>query len=85
MPDFGNNARMIIQTTIDVSLRDVIADDLPIYFEQQIDPEAVEMAAHPPRDREAFRVHWAEILAKESMITKAILLDGHVAGPLAEL
>jgi RimJ/RimL family protein N-acetyltransferase len=65
---------------MEVVLRDVITDDLPILFEQQIDPQAVEMAAHPPRDREAFQAHWIELLAKESVIKKTILLDGVVAG-----
>ena len=37
-----------------ILLRDVIASDLPIFFEQQFDPVANQMAAFPARDREAF-------------------------------
>jgi hypothetical protein len=31
--------------------------DLPVLFEQQLDPEATAMAAFPSRDREAFCAH----------------------------
>jgi len=44
--------------TNDVQLRDVLADDLPIFFEQQLDPEATQMAAFPARDRDALMAHW---------------------------
>jgi len=64
----------------EVRLRDVLEDDLPIFFEHQIDLAAVEMAAHPPRDQEAFQAHWTEILAKESVIKRTILCDELVAG-----
>jgi hypothetical protein len=40
--------------TPDVRLRDVMEDDLPLFFEQQLDPEANRMAAFAPRDRDAF-------------------------------
>ena len=63
-----------------ILLRDVIASDLPIFFEQQLDPVATEMAAFPARDREAFMAHWAKILADESNILKTILYDDQVAG-----
>jgi len=61
-------------------LRDVIADDLPIFFEQQLEPEATQMAAFPARDRDAFMAHWAKILRDETVIVKAILFAGQVAG-----
>jgi RimJ/RimL family protein N-acetyltransferase len=66
--------------THDIRLRDVIVDDLPIFFEHQIDPDAVEMAAHPPRDLDAFQEHWMELLTKESVIKKTILFDDLVVG-----
>ena len=66
--------------THEIRLRDVTLEDLPIFFEHQRDPEAVDMAAHPPRDRDAFQAHWTEILAKESVITKTILFDELVVG-----
>lgn len=63
-----------------VLLRDVIESDLPIFFEQQLDPVANQMAAFPARDREAFMAHWTKILADETNILKTILFDGQVAG-----
>jgi RimJ/RimL family protein N-acetyltransferase len=63
-----------------VTLRDVIESDLPIFFEQQRDPEANAMAAFPARDREAFMAHWAKTMANPNNILKTILFDGQVAG-----
>ncbi len=71
--------------TSDVLLRDVTAGDLPILFEQQLDPEANYMAAftsRDPADRDAFMAHWAKILADESIIKQTILADGQVAGSI---
>jgi RimJ/RimL family protein N-acetyltransferase len=61
-------------------LRDVKEDDLPVFFEHQLDPDATRMAAFPPRDRNAFMAHWTRILADETVIKKTILFDGDVAG-----
>jgi RimJ/RimL family protein N-acetyltransferase len=66
--------------TSDVLLRDVIEDDLPIFFDHQRDPDANQMAAFPARDREAFMAHWTKILGDETGTTKTILFDGQVAG-----
>jgi len=63
-----------------VLLRDVIADDLPIFFEHQQDPDATRMAAFPARDRETFMAHWTKILADETIVIKTILFDRQVAG-----
>jgi RimJ/RimL family protein N-acetyltransferase len=64
----------------EVSLRKVIDSDLPILFEQQLDPEASQMAAFPSRDRESFMAHWIKIMADESVILRTIIFHGHVAG-----
>ena len=64
-------------------LRDVIEDDLPIFFEQQLDPDANYMAAFTAKDptnREAFTAHWNRILADATVIIQVILCDGQVAG-----
>jgi RimJ/RimL family protein N-acetyltransferase len=67
--------------TYDVLLRDVIENDLPIFFEHQLDPEATRMAAFPSRDREAFMAHWrTKILGDETNIAKTVVVDGQVAG-----
>jgi RimJ/RimL family protein N-acetyltransferase len=67
-------------TTGEVRLRDVTEDDLPIFYEQQADPEANAMAAFPARDRDAFTDHWLKVLADDSVSKKTVLFDGHVAG-----
>ena len=63
-----------------VLLRNVRPSDLPIFFEQQLDPDAVRMAAFFSRDREAFDAHWAKILANPACLVQAIEHDGKVAG-----
>jgi RimJ/RimL family protein N-acetyltransferase len=65
-----------------ILLRDTTASDLPILFEQQLDPEATTMAAFPSRDKEAFNAHWAKVMANESNITRTIEVDSQVAGYL---
>ncbi|MBZ0303115.1 MAG: GNAT family N-acetyltransferase [Anaerolineae bacterium] len=67
-----------------VRLRDVIDRDLPIFYDQQRDPEAARMAAFPSRDREAFMTHWAKILADESILQQTILFDEQVAGNIVQ-
>ncbi|MCC6361059.1 MAG: GNAT family N-acetyltransferase [Phycisphaerales bacterium] len=61
-------------------LRDVVDADLPIFFEQQRDPEAVRMAAFPARDRDAFTTHWATLRREASNIIRTIVCDGRAAG-----
>jgi RimJ/RimL family protein N-acetyltransferase len=69
--------------TGDIILRDVVEDDLAIFFEQQSDPEANTMAAFTAKDatdREAFNVHWNRILGDATVIIKTIVFDGLIAG-----
>ena len=63
-----------------VILRDVIEADLPTFYEQQLDPEATQMAAFPSRDRDAFMAHWAKIMNNKTNIIKTVLFEGQVAG-----
>jgi RimJ/RimL family protein N-acetyltransferase len=63
-----------------VRLREVRAEDLPVLFAQQLDPEAVRMAAFPSRDEAAFHAHWAKILADTRNITRAIVAGDRLAG-----
>ena len=63
-----------------ILIRNVIESDLPIFYQQQLDPEATAMAAFPRRDRESFMLHWKKIMADKSVILKTILFDGQVAG-----
>ena len=61
-------------------LREVQESDLPALFDHQNDPVANEMAAFPPRDREAFMAHWQKVLANPEVIKRTIVFDGGVAG-----
>jgi RimJ/RimL family protein N-acetyltransferase len=63
-----------------VQLRDVIDSDLPIFFEQQNDPEATRMANFPARDEAAFMAHWAKVRRDESNILRTIVVDDQVVG-----
>ena len=67
-------------------LRDVVNEDLPIFFEFQLDQEANYMAAFTAKDPtnlEAFMAHWHRILADETTINQTILFHGHVAGSVS--
>lgn len=64
----------------DALLRDVVEADLPIFYEQQLDPVATSMAAFPARKRRTFLAHWKRILRDENVIKKTILYEGQVAG-----
>jgi RimJ/RimL family protein N-acetyltransferase len=64
----------------DVRIRDVRDDDLPVFFEQQLDPEATRMAAFPSRERDAFMAHWAKIRADDMAIQQTVTAGGQVAG-----
>jgi RimJ/RimL family protein N-acetyltransferase len=65
----------------EVRLRSIEPDDLPIFYEHQLDPDATQMAAFPSRDRAAFDAHWAtNILGNAAALNRTILVDGQVAG-----
>jgi RimJ/RimL family protein N-acetyltransferase len=67
-------------------LRNVVNDDLPLFFEYQLDQEANYMAAFTAKDptnREAFMEHWHRILADEINIVQTILFNGQVAGSVS--
>jgi RimJ/RimL family protein N-acetyltransferase len=63
-----------------IQLRNVEANDLPLFFEHQRDPIAVAMVAFHSRDRAAFDQHWAKLLADDSLLKKTVIVDGDVAG-----
>ena len=70
-------------TTPELHLREVVQDDLPIFFAHQQDPDAIYMAAFTPQDpsdRVAFDAHWQRILAADTVIIRTIIWDGEVAG-----
>jgi len=66
-----------------ITLREVTKEDLPIFFEHQMDAEATRMAAFPSRERDAFMTHWAKIMSKETNptgILNTIVANDVVAG-----
>ena len=63
-----------------IVLRDVLESDLPIFFDQQNDPEANHMAAFPAREREPFMAHWKKNMGNKTNIHRTILADGAIAG-----
>jgi RimJ/RimL family protein N-acetyltransferase len=63
-----------------IHLRDVEPGDLPVLFAHQQDAEAAAMAAFSSRDWLAFDEHWAKVLAEETNLKKAVLLDGELVG-----
>jgi RimJ/RimL family protein N-acetyltransferase len=72
--------------TNELYLRDVVPDDLPIFFENQLDQEANYMAAFTAKDptnREAFTAHWHKILANETNIIRTIIFNEQVAGSVS--
>jgi RimJ/RimL family protein N-acetyltransferase len=64
----------------DVRLRDVEDADLDVFFEHQRDPEATRLAAFAAKARLPFLEYWAEIRAGQTVLTKAIVVNGEVAG-----
>jgi RimJ/RimL family protein N-acetyltransferase len=78
MTEYQNNAAL--------QLRDLKLEDLEIFFQQQLDPEANYMAAFTskdPSDHAAFTDHWNKILADKTILIKTILSGGQVAGSVS--
>ncbi|GAA3793161.1 GNAT family N-acetyltransferase [Streptomyces coacervatus] len=70
---------------MDVVLRTVHDSDLPVFFRQMNDPEAILMAAFTakdPADRDAFEALWKRIRASAD-VARTILADGDVVGSAA--
>ena len=63
-----------------IQLRDTVENDLPVFYEQQLDEEAVRMAGFPSRERGAFMAHWRKIMADDAVTVKTILFEGQIAG-----
>ncbi|GKQ38306.1 GNAT family N-acetyltransferase [Streptomyces sp. A012304] len=68
-----------------VVLREVHDSDLPVFYRQLNDPEALRMAAFTPpdpADHGAFEAHWKKIRTS-SVVLRTILADGDVVGNAA--
>jgi len=66
-------------------LRDVIEADLPIFYEQQLDPESTRMAAFAPREEwTVFLTHWrTKVLGVATCRSQTIVWNDRVAGYVA--
>ncbi|MFH9066976.1 GNAT family N-acetyltransferase [Streptomyces coeruleorubidus] len=70
---------------MNVELRQVHDSDLPVFYRQMNDPEALHMAAFTPKDpadRDTFDAHWAEIRSSDAVV-RTVLADGDVVGSAA--
>ena len=77
---------MKMHAFVSITIRDVDAADLPIFFEQQLDLEAIRMAAFvckDPKDRAAFDAHWDKILRSPRITKKTIMAAGQVVGHIS--
>lgn len=72
--------RLLPPYDLDVRLREVLDEDVRVFFEHQQDPEATAMAAFPARDRGAYLAHAARIRADPTVTFRTIVVDGRVAG-----
>ncbi|MFF3505117.1 GNAT family N-acetyltransferase [Streptomyces sp. NPDC003247] len=67
-----------------VVLREVHDSDLPVFFRQLNDPEALRMAAFTPEDpadRAAFEARWERL--RSTAVVRTVLADGDVIGNAA--
>jgi RimJ/RimL family protein N-acetyltransferase len=63
-----------------ILLRPVLAVDLPILFQQQLDPDAVAMSAYPSKDKGEFMQHWDGILKNKAIVARTIIYKEKIAG-----
>lgn len=69
-----------------ITLREVQPSDLEIFYQHQLDPEAIRMAAFVSKERKdkaAFHAHWDKILKSPKITQRTIVADGQVAGQIA--
>jgi RimJ/RimL family protein N-acetyltransferase len=69
-----------------ITIREVESSDLDTFYVQQLDPEAIRMAAFVSEDRKdkaAFDAHWKKILNSSQNTNRTIVADGQVAGHIA--
>ncbi|GAB2775608.1 GNAT family N-acetyltransferase [Streptomyces chlorus] len=70
----------------EIALRAVHDSDLPVFYRQSNDPQALRMAAftaEDPADRGAFEAHWARIRTAPDVVVRTVLCDGDVVGHAA--
>ncbi|MFF4491913.1 GNAT family N-acetyltransferase [Streptomyces sp. NPDC001544] len=71
---------------MDIVLREIHDSDLPVFYRQMNDPEAVRMAAFTPEDpadHASFGTYWKEIRSSPDVLARTVLADGDVVGSAA--
>lgn len=71
------------QSALAAILREVLEEDLPLFFAHQQEPEALYMAAFTPKEPanwEAFLAHWSRLLADATILARTIVVAGQVVG-----
>lgn len=63
-----------------VRLREVLADDLDIFFHHQQDTASNDLAKVYPRNRDEFDAHWARIMQNPEVIARTIEFEGAAVG-----
>jgi hypothetical protein len=66
-----------------ITIREVESSDREIFYEHQLDPEAIRMTAFvckDPKDKVAFDAHWKKILNSSQNTNRTIVAEGQVAG-----
>jgi RimJ/RimL family protein N-acetyltransferase len=69
-----------------ITIREVEASDLEVYYEQQLDREAIWMAAFVGADwtdKAAFDARWHRILNSAQGTNRTIVADGQIVGHIA--
>ena len=63
-----------------ITLRNVLESDLPILFNQQLEPEAIAMSAYPSKDKGEFMRHWEGILKNKAITARTIIYKEKITG-----
>ena len=63
-----------------ILLRSILETDLPILFQQQLEPEAIAMSAYPSKDKGEFMRHWEGILKNKTIVARTIIYKDKIAG-----
>jgi len=63
-----------------ILLRPVLETDLPILFEQQLEPDAIAMSTYPSKDRGEFMRHWEGTLKNKTIFARTIIYKEKIAG-----
>lgn len=63
-----------------VVLREVSEQDVQTFYENQLDSEAIRIAAFPARGRETHFSHWRKTLTDKTVCARTVLFEGDIAG-----